>query len=64
MICSFFLIEQQCYSATADYDPDLLGSLTPVKRLSFDTQFDDVASEDFSSVQQSSTKLTKHIKTE
>lgn len=58
------LCDSQSMSATADYDPDSLGSLTPAKRLICDTQLDDLAYEDLTSIQLSSTKLTKHIKTE
>lgn len=51
---------QQSLSATADYDPDLLGAVTPAKRVSTDES----VSQDLASAQLSSTKMTKHIKTE
>ncbi|KAJ1395774.1 Nucleic acid-binding, OB-fold [Sesbania bispinosa] len=58
------LNDSQSFSATTDYDPDLLGQLTPVKRQSLEEQLDDQGSQYLQSCQLSSNKLTKIIKTE
>ncbi|XP_057438650.1 replication protein A 70 kDa DNA-binding subunit D-like isoform X3 [Lotus japonicus] len=66
---SSFLKEDDAYeiqslSATADSDTTSIGHCTPAKRLSKDTLDDDFACQDLPSVQLSSSKVTKHIKTE
>ncbi|KAJ1399960.1 hypothetical protein SESBI_29938 [Sesbania bispinosa] len=58
------LNDSQSFSATADYDPGLLGQLTPAKRQSLEEQLDDQGSQYLQSCQLSSNKLTKIIKTE
>ncbi|KHN37193.1 hypothetical protein glysoja_048453, partial [Glycine soja] len=57
---------QQCFSATAESNPLLSGSITPAKHnlVLSNTQLDDIPFEDLSSIQLSSIGVTKHIKIE
>ncbi|KAG4967832.1 hypothetical protein JHK87_033483 [Glycine soja] len=60
------ILMQQCFSVIAKSDPLLPGSITRAKPnfiLSV-TQWDDIPFEDLSSIQLSSTRVIKHIKTE
>ncbi|KAG4933533.1 hypothetical protein JHK87_047535 [Glycine soja] len=59
--------ESQCFSATAESDPTLLGSITSAKCILplSHSQLDGIPFEDLSSIQLSSTRLgKKHIKIE
>lgn len=56
--------ETQALSASADHDPELVKFVTPAKRQPTDVQADENLSQDLASAQLSSTKLSKHIKTE
>ncbi|KAG4996894.1 hypothetical protein JHK85_028333 [Glycine max] len=61
------MIDEQCLSATAEFDPTLLGSITLTKCILplSNSQVDGITFEDLSSIQLSSTRLGKnHIKTE
>ncbi|XP_019460029.1 PREDICTED: uncharacterized protein LOC109359788 [Lupinus angustifolius] len=51
-------------SVTADHDPDNLQVVTPAKRMSDDLDLDLLQSPLYKSTQLSSSKVTKHIKTE
>ncbi|KAL2597791.1 hypothetical protein AAZV13_11G184400 [Glycine max] len=59
--------ESQCFSATTESDPTLLGSITLAKHILplSHSQLDEISFEDLSSIQLSLTRLDKkHIKTE
>jgi hypothetical protein len=55
---------QQSLSATGDNEFEHTSNITPAKRLSADTEVDDIASPSFGTTQLSSTKTGKHIKIE
>ncbi|OIW16838.1 hypothetical protein TanjilG_06878 [Lupinus angustifolius] len=54
--------ECQSLSATADYDPECIASLTPKKRLGSTAQFED--DQDLAFAEMSSTKNAKHVHNE
>ncbi|KAG5146511.1 hypothetical protein JHK84_032054 [Glycine max] len=61
------MIDKQCFSATTESDPTLLGSITLAKHILplSHSQLDEISFEDLSSIQLSLTRLDKkHIKTE
>lgn len=58
------LFASQSLSATGDNEFEHTSNITPAKRLSADTEVDDIASPSFGTTQLSSTKTGKHIKIE